>query len=170
MSQFLIPVNGIKIDRYSFEFLINDTFFQHFEYSEVRNGEIRVQLDMVKEEKLMHFNFSLDGYVKVPCDRCYEIMDQIISGEESLIVKFGTDYHEESEDVQVIPEGENSFDISPFLYEYIHLLLPIRRVHPEDEEGTSACNPEVLKRLEHFEKPSEPDPRWDILNQLKTKN
>jgi len=56
------------------------------------------------------------------------------------------------------------------LYEYVHLLLPIRRVHPEDEKGKSACDPEIIRLLEASPRPSEPDPRWEILNTLKTKN
>ena len=170
LNQFLIPVSGIKPDTYSFDFKIDESFFQHFEYSEIKSGEVQVHLVMEKEERLMQFHFSLTGYLRVPCDRCYEPMDQDISGEENLIVKFGSDFHEESDVVQVIPEGESFFDVSPFLYEYIHLLLPVRRVHPENEEGNTECDPEIIRRLEATPKPSEPDPRWEILNKLKTKN
>ncbi len=169
-NQFLIPIIGIKPDTCSFDFKIDESFFQHFEYSEIKSGEVQVHLAMEKEEKLIKFHFSLTGYVRIPCDRCYEPLNQKISGEEELIVKFGPDFHEESEVVQVIPEGENHFDISPFLYEYVHLLLPIRRVHPEDEEGHSECNPEIIRLLEASPKPAEPDPRWEILNKLKTNN
>jgi uncharacterized protein len=170
LDQFLILVNGIKPDTYSFDFEIDELFFRQFDFSEIRNGKIRVHLDMVKEERLIHFHFSISGSVQVPCDRCFELFDQEISGEEELIVKFGNDFHEESEVVQVIPEGENHFNISSFLYEYIHLLVPIRRVHPEDEEGNTKCDPEVIQRLEFPPENTEPDPRWEILNKLKTKN
>ena len=163
-------MSGIKLDVYSFDFIIDESFFQHFEYSEIKSGEIQVHLVMEKEEKLMQFHFSLNGYVRVPCDRCYEMMNQEISGNEDLIVKFGPDFHEESEVVQVIPEGASHFDVSPFLYEFVHLLLPIRRVHPEDKDGNSECNPEIIRRLEASPKPSDPDPRWEILNKLKTNN
>jgi len=170
LDQFLIPVIGIKLGTSFYDFKIDDTFFDQFEYSEIKIGNVDVHVVMEKEEKLMHFHFTLRGSVRVPCDRCYEPIDQEISGEEDLIVKFGADFHEESETVQIIPEGENQFNVSQFLYEYVHLLLPIRRVHPEDENGVSACDPEVIKRIEELEKPSEPDPRWEILNKLKTKN
>lgn len=169
-DQFLIPVTGVKPDNYSFDFKIDELFFQHFEYSEIKSGEVRVHLMMEKGERLLHFHFSLNGFVRVPCDRCYEMMNQEISGEEDLFVKFGADFHEESETVQIIPEGEDHFDVSTFLYEYVHLLLPIRRVHPEDENGNSECDPEIIRRLEAAPKPSEPDPRWEILNKLKTNN
>jgi uncharacterized metal-binding protein YceD (DUF177 family) len=170
LDQFLIPINGIKPGNYSFNFKIDDSFFQHFEYSEIRKGNVGVHIEMEKEEKLIQFHFTLDGFVTVHCDRCYEEMEQAINGTEELIVKFGSDFHEESEDVQIIPEGESQFNVSQFLYEYIHLLLPIRRVHPVDENGNSECDPEVIRRLEASPKPAEPDPRWEVLNKLKTKN
>jgi uncharacterized metal-binding protein YceD (DUF177 family) len=93
-----------------------------------------------------------------------------LDGRETLIVKFGKDYHEENEEVQIIPEGETHLDVSPFIYEYIHLLMPFRKVHPEDEEGNSLCDPEVIKRINERETLSEPDPRWEVLKKLKTKN
>lgn len=170
LDQYLIPVSGIKPGNYSFDYRIDRSFFKEFEYSEIKEGDVQVHLVMEKEERLIHLRFSLSGYVKVPCDRCFEVMDQPVSGEEDLIVKFGADFHEESDIVQIIPEGENQFNIAPFIYEYIHLLIPVRRVHPEDDQGNSACDPEVISRLEAAQKSHEPDPRWEILNKLKTKN
>jgi uncharacterized metal-binding protein YceD (DUF177 family) len=60
--------------------------------------------------------------------------------------------------------------MSPFLYEYIHLLLPIRRVHPEDDQGNSRCDPEIIRKLKELSESHMPDPRWEALNQLKKKN
>jgi len=107
--------------------------------------------------------------VKVACDRCNELMDVGVSGNERLIVKLGDHYYEESEDVQVIPDTAHQFDLGPFIYEYIHLLLPIRRVHPEDEAGNSRCDPEILKKLKELSERHIQDPRWDVLTKLKNK-
>ena len=57
-----------------------------------------------------------------------------------------------------------------FIYETICLALPHRIVHPDDENGNSTCNPEVLKKLESMsqtEKPQEIDERWAALKDLK---
>jgi len=107
--------------------------------------------------------------VMVSCDRCNELMELEVNGNERLIVKYGDRYYEESEDVQIIPETSHQFDLSPFIYEYIHLLVPIRRVHPEDAEGKSQCAPEILKKLKDLSEHHAKDPRWDALNQLKQK-
>jgi uncharacterized metal-binding protein YceD (DUF177 family) len=70
----------------------------------------------------------------------------------------------------VVPIGENHFDVSPFIYEFIHLSLPVRRVHPDNEQGESTCDPEVIRLLEEKQPSSEPDPRWEALAKLKKKN
>ena len=166
-KQFVIQFGGLKADQHHFDFEIDDKFFENFEYSEIKNGTISVHLELVKEEKVLAFHFSFNGKVILPCDRCFEPVDLKISGTEHLIVKFGAGYYEENEELQIIPEGVNQFDISPFLYEYIHLLLPVRRVHSEDENGNSLCDPEIIKMLEQTTLAGEPDPRWEVLNKLK---
>jgi len=68
-----------------------------------------------------------------------------------------------------MPADEFHFDLSQFFYEYIHLALPIKRVHPDDKEGRSTCDPEMIKKLqEHvIEDKNSTDPRWDGLKKLK---
>jgi len=166
-KQFVIQFGGLKADQHHFDFEIDDKFFENFEYSEIKNGTISVHLELVKEEKVLAFHFSFDGTGILPCDRCFQPGDQKISGTEHLIVKFGDGYYEENEELQIIPEGVTHFDISPFLYEYSHLLLPVRRGHPEDENENSLCDPEIIKMLEQTSATGEPDPRWEVLNKLK---
>jgi uncharacterized metal-binding protein YceD (DUF177 family) len=162
-TQFIIPVTGLKPGSHHFDFEIDDSFFEHFEYSEIRNGRINLHLVIEKEDNLLVFHFDFEGQVRVPCDRCFEPFDLPIEGKERLILKFGSDFHEESEEIQVVPNGENHFDISPFIYEYIHLSLPVRRVHPEDEFGENTCDAGIIRRLEDLATSSEPDPRWEVL-------
>jgi uncharacterized metal-binding protein YceD (DUF177 family) len=125
---------------------------------------------MAKEERMMDLHLDIGGKVNVACDRCNEPVEVEVSGKERLIVKLGDHYFEESEDVQVIPDTAHKFDLGPFLYEYIHLMLPIRRVHPEDEKGNSLCDPDILKKLNELSASHMPDPRWEALGQLKKKN
>jgi uncharacterized metal-binding protein YceD (DUF177 family) len=169
LAQFIIPVTGLKPGSHQFDFEIDDSFFEHFEYSEIQKGKINLHLLIEKEDNLLDLHFTFNGHVRIPCDRCYEPFDLPIKGNERLILRFGDDYHEESEEIQVVPIGENHFDISSFIYEYIHLSLPVRRVHPENELGESTCDPEIIHRLEDLSSHHGPDPRWEVLAELKKK-
>ena len=114
---------------------------------------------------MLIFNFSIDGLVELPCDRCLAPMELKIGGKERLIVKFGQEWEEETEEVIIMPETDSRIDISVFIYEYIMLMLPYKRVHPEDE---NLCDESMMEKLEQhtFEGP---DPRWDALKELKNK-
>jgi uncharacterized metal-binding protein YceD (DUF177 family) len=166
-KEFVIPFGGLKPGKHRFDFKIDDSFFAHFEYAEIKKGQILVWIDLEKEENLVMLHFHFQGTVEIPCDRCFEFFTFPVKGDNRLILKFGSGFYEENEEVQIIPVGETHIDASPFIYEYIHLLLPIRRVHPDDESGESMCNKDVLDRLNAPAKQSFPDPRWDALNKLR---
>jgi uncharacterized protein len=68
----------------------------------------------------------------------------------------------------VINEKEHEFDVSQYLYEYIHLMLPIQKVHGTDENGNSLCDPEVIRYIKETED-HHTDPRWEALKKLKDK-
>jgi uncharacterized protein len=169
LREFVIPFAGLKPGSHQYEFEIDDRFFDQFEYSEIQKGKLRVRLDMEKDEKMLVLDFRYDGTVDVACDRCLEPFSLPLSGSDRLLVKYGEGYFEENESVQIIPEGDTQLDVSPFIYEFIHLKLPIRRVHPDDANGEPGCDPGVIERLENETGPDEPDPRWDILKGLRDK-
>jgi Predicted metal-binding, possibly nucleic acid-binding protein len=166
-NMFLIPISGLSIGKHSFQYEIKDDFFAGMDYSEVKEGDVKINLDVEKEETMMTLNFSFEGSVRVPCDRCGDDFDLPISGNEIFFIKFGAEPCEESENVVVIPADQHDFDLSNLIYEYIILSLPIQRVHDEGE-----CNPEVLKLLQSQEEvvpedKDETDPRWAALKGLK---
>lgn len=166
LKQYVIPFTGLKAGNYTFAFEIDNRFFEHFEYSEIQHGRIHVEVVLERQPRMMIISFLIAGHVTIPCDRCGEIYHQPVDGEEKLIVKFGPDHHEETEDVLIIREDEHELDLSQFIYEYIHLLLPMRKVHGTDENGKSLCNEEVIDRINETEDQPE-DPRWETLRKLK---
>lgn len=166
LRQFVIPFSGLKAGNYNFAFEIDDRFFEHFEYSEVKHGLIHVEVMLERQQRMMIFNFLFSGNVIVPCDRCGDDFNLPVEGEEKLIVKFGPDHHEETDDVLIIKEDEHEFDLGQFIYEYIHLLLPMRKVHGTDESGKNLCNPAVTGRITEVDEDST-DPRWEALKKLK---
>ena len=165
-NEFLIPVSGLALGVHSFKFDIKDDFFADMDYSEVKQADVTVDLEVLREELMMTLNFHLEGKVLVPCDRCADEFYIPIQSEQVFYIKFGAEGVEESDDVVVVPAEEHAYDIRSLIYEYIILSIPIYRVHPEGE-----CNPEVLAMLSHDEEPSdeetETDPRWAALKDLK---
>jgi uncharacterized protein len=167
LDSYEIAFTGLASGTHNFDFQVSDRFFEQVEDTEIHSGEVSVAVRMVREERMMDLHFHLQGTVMLPCDRCNDPIEVTVEGDERLIVKLGEQYLEESDEVQVIPESAHQIDLAPFIYEYIHLLLPIRRVHGDDENGVSRCNPDVIRKLQEMNEQHAHDPRWDALNKLK---
>ena len=166
LKEYQILFVGLEPGNHTFEFEVNDSFFEHFEFSQIQHGKVKVVAELEKMERMMVFDISLEGEVLVTCDRCMNEFNFPIADSQELIVKFGAEYMEESEDVIVIPETGYKFDLSPYIYEFIHLALPVRLLHPDDEDGNSTCDPDMLRRLETLAPSDTSDPRWEALKKL----
>ena len=165
LKDFIIPFLGLKEGFHDFTFNIDGKFFESFEYSEINEGKVRVLMNLEKQGQMMIFNFTIKGYVIVPCDRCLADMEYAVEGNERLVVKFGAEWKEETEEILIIPETDSHIDLSKFIYEYIMLMLPYKKVHPE---GEGLCDAEMIHTLEQFAEEKQ-DPRWDALKDLKLK-
>lgn len=164
MEEFIIPFKGLSTGGHRFEFSIDDTFFENFDFFESEKGQITVGLDLSIETNLLDLHFEMAGFVSLACDRCLDRFEYPVDGNFRLIVKFGDAFREESDDVIIIPLNESRLDVSQFLFEYINLMLPIKRVHQDQND----CNLQVIEQLEKH-KESETDPRWEALKNIKLK-
>lgn len=167
LKNYSIEYVGLSLDNHKFEFEINDKFFSHFEYSQIQHANIQLELEVAKQERMMVLDFIFKGEVEVTCDRCSDEFMFPVDVTEQLIVKFGSEHVEESDDVVVVADNEYQFNLSEYIYEYIHLALPIKVIHPDDEDGNSGCDPEVLRILNSVIVSNEQDPRWEALKKLK---
>lgn len=171
-KEYIIQFVGLSVGEHLFEFNISDSFFEDLDYSEIKQGNINVILKLLKQSSMMVLNFEISGTVRMNCDRCAAEFDLPINGNYKLIVKVGgNDASGEDDDIITIAANEHELDLSQYLYEYITLSLPGKRVHPDDKKGKSTCDKEMLKKLDHFiteeEKKEENDPRWNDLKNIK---
>jgi len=167
--QFVIPFKGLGVGKHDFEYDIDDAFFDGFEGSEITRGNVHVEVELEKKATMLEFYFGLSGTVTVLCDRCLDDLQMDIDYESELFVKFGDETEEQSDEIIVLSHKEFELDIAQFIYEFAHLSLPIKRVHPDDKKGKSTCNQEMLKKLDQYlvrEDNDSTDPRWDNLKNL----
>jgi uncharacterized protein len=169
---FTIPVGGIKDGHHLFEFEINKSFFDLFEESEIKKGELFTVAEVLKSSSHLDIVIKISGKVRICCDRCLEMFDQPVGCVNRLLVKFGNTTDDTDPEIITVPHGENDLDLKQYVYELIHLSLPIKRIHPDDAEGISTCDPFMLQKLkEHLvEKEYGDDPRWNELRKLMNNN
>ena len=174
-NEYLIPFIGLKIGKHQFGFKISKKFFDEFSFDEFESCAITANVVLEKKATMLEISFSHKGTVNVPCDLTGEQFDLPIKGKIKLVVQFGDDFNNDSDELLILPHGEHQIDLSQYIYEMIVLSIPQKRIHPGVKDGT--LQTEALQKLkelqvkkinEEVKKEDDIDPRWDKLKQLLT--
>lgn len=158
---------SLALGKHEFNYKVDSSLFEAQGMSDFDNVDCSVLVYLEKQERLMKLDFEIDGFVSTLCDRCGEDLQIDLSTENNLVIRFAEESDFTDDEVVFLNESESSVDLGQFIYEYIMVGLPTRRVH---EEGK--CDPEVLRYLEEAseeeeEEDNELDPRWEALKKFK---
>ncbi|MCB0641321.1 MAG: DUF177 domain-containing protein [Phaeodactylibacter sp.] len=163
LNQYAIPVLGLREGMHRFEYEIGADFFAEFEDSVIKDGELHVTLDFDKRSNLIVMTFQIEGHIQAECDRCLESFDAPLTTRQTLTVKYAEEEREEAE-VLYIQRGTPSLDVAKFIYEFIHLAMPMILTH---EQAGQECDEEMLRYLDTpAEDEAEPNPVWQALRDL----
>ena len=167
---------------HEYKYTLDNKFFIDIDGAEVQKGKVNVLLTVKRSLMMFEMNSQIDGVIWVPCDRCLDDMELPIETKNRLVVKFGKEYAEESDEIVIIPEDEGAINLAWFLYEFVALTVPMKHVHPPGK-----CNKAMSSKLKkHATKSSDDDndfdggddvvvdedvadtadPRWDALKGL----
>lgn len=171
-KEYSIPFAGLKQGKHKFEYQIDNTFFESFDYHEFNDAAIGLNIVLEKMATVLEFEMNTKGIVNLHCDLTNEPFDQKTEASLKLLVKFGESYNDEDDEILILPHGEHQVNIAQYIYEMIVLSVPSKRIHPGVLDGT--LNSEALKKLEEL-RPKENkkdknniDPRWEVLKKLLT--
>jgi uncharacterized metal-binding protein YceD (DUF177 family) len=166
LKQFVIQFSSLKLGLHEYEFEVVDLFFEQFNIEDVTGGTVHVEFSLEKRTNMMELKFELNGFLKTSCDRCLDPMTIPVEMEKEVLVKFGDTTSNENDELLVLGYEEYQLDIAPYIYEFLTLEFPLRKVHEED-----ACNQEVIDRLypdvEEQQEDNETSNMWDKLKELK---
>ena len=185
-SLYKIPLRTLAPGVHTYEYELDRKFFEAIDGEEVKKGNVNVILNVRRTSSSFELNFDIEGVIKVPCTRCLDDMKLEVDTESRLIVKFGSEYSEESDEIVIIPEDEGEINIAWFLYEFIALTIPIKHVHPrgecngivsskfkkhqavsaDDEEDDSDDLIDDDSEPQEDEGSQQSDPRWDTLREI----
>lgn len=166
---FNIPFRGLNEGKHQYQYSIDNTFFDAFPEGDIRKGQLTAQVDLLKRSTGLETYFIISGFVVVECDRCLEEFELAIEYKGKLYFEFGEESEEVSDELVMLSGADNYLDVSQYIYEFINLSIPLQKFHPENEEGESLCNKEMLDRIDNISNKDEDeidDPRWDKLRDL----
>ena len=162
---YKIEIFGLKNGAHEFDFSFNNDFFEAFESSLLSKGKGFCKVKMEKSDSMISLQFRVDGDIELECDRSLELFDHPIKTEKELIYKYGDEEKELSEDVYVITKGTQELNIASFLFEIIHLEIPMKKVHPKFQDENDGD--EMIFSSEEETENDSVDPRWEALKKLK---
>ena len=102
-NKYNIEFKGLKEGLHEYEYKVDDKFFEHFNESLVKNGDITVKAKLEKRSAFLKLHFTISGCLEPICDRCLD---------------------EYQQDVEHYPAGADQSQEPPYqnaLPEYFHL-------------------------------------------------
>lgn len=168
LREFQINIYSLTNKLHDFEFEITDKLFETKEFSLISKGTGMCKLRLEKSETLINLHFDIEAEVELTCDRSLENFMYPVAIEEDIIIKFGDDDITQSDDVVVIRRDADKINVGDFIYEFVSLAVPMRKLHPrfDGEEQPDLVYTSTTGEAEEDETESV-DPRWEALKKLK---
>ena len=191
-SAFKLPLKTLGQGTHSFEYHLDKQFFVNMENSDIRGADLGVALNVVYNGEYYTLDFHISGELTLICDRCLDDLQFPIDTNYHIVVKYGEDYNDDSDEVLEIPYTDASLNVAYMIYDTVVLTIPIKHVHPlgkcnrqmsailkkhratDGDEDADLENDLIdeIDNIDAAEPAAEPatDPRWDALRHLGSDN
>jgi uncharacterized metal-binding protein YceD (DUF177 family) len=166
LKEFDIHISKLTLGQHDYSHKIDDRFFELFEYSLVEHGALQADLILDKKLTFLQLSFDIKGNVRLICDRSLDEFDFPVDCRHDLIIKFGDEDQEISDKVEVVQHGTQTINIAKYIYEFVTLEIPMKKLHPRYQEK-SGETPIVFSSGDSDNDESGSDPRWNELKKNK---
>lgn len=173
MRKLVIDIYRIKNKLHQFEYTIDDSFFSAYQQDLIESGELNAKVDLEKTHSFIGMEITISGSVQLICDRSLDEFQYPIDETRKVIFKYGEEEKEIDHDVVMITSETQQIDVGQYIFEFIGLAVPMKKLHPRFTESESVDGEEddgtvVYRSQDSGEDTVDtPDPRWNKLNQLK---
>ncbi len=173
MKDFSVNIIGLSKNAHHFQFELKDGFFEHYGKEVLSSGDFGAAVSLDKRETFIEVDFKISGHAKLICDRSLEPFDYVLNLDRRVIFKYGEEPQEISDEIVIITRDQDNIDLGQFMYEFIALAIPIKKIHPDlkdEEEYDDESNVKIVYSTsteKEEKKEEEIDPRWEKLKKLK---
>ncbi len=91
LNQFVINFTGLKEGEHSFEFDLDNKFFEHFDYNDFNSCHLKAEVNVSKKSNLLEFSFNSKRLINVNCYVSNETFEHLIESQMKLVVKFSSE-------------------------------------------------------------------------------
>ncbi|MGL6022869.1 MAG: YceD family protein [Chitinophagaceae bacterium] len=155
-SLYELQISTLKIGTHTLEYILDKAFFSQFD-QHFPDVQIKVDVQLEKQEKFIVFQFFAKGFIETECERCTNNFPLEIWDEFHLIVRYDINASllnrkEEDPDIIYILPSQTSFNLEQHLYEFIMLTIPlIVKCNEQQYKEKKYCNQDILKHITNEE-------------------
>lgn len=190
-SAFKLPLKSLGAGTHEFEYRLDKSFFANMESSDVHDADLAVTLTVKYNGDFYDLDFHIVGEVVLICDRCLDDLHFPIDTAYHIVVKYGDDYNDDSDEVLEIPGSDNYLNVAYMIYDTVVLAIPIKHVHPlgkcnramsailkkhraRPDDADADLENELIDEIDQIDGDDAadcaPDPRWDALKGFSADN
>ena len=172
LNEFSIPYLGLSDGTHNYTFEIESSFFAQFEKSKVGACKFDMKVEVLKDGRMIVLLMTCSGTFQSSCDRCMSLIDVPLSFADKAIIKVEEKQGQKETEVYYLDPSISHIDLSPYLYEAIHLNLPLLNLRECENEEYKYCDHDALDMLDGGNQPEEEEEKdnvWKVLDDLKIK-
>lgn len=169
MGEFSVNIIGFSSGVHEFKYRLEKSFFDEFGRDLLEEGNFEATVLLNKNETFIEGTFSFKGIARLVCDRSLDTFDYPMDATHKIVFKYGSEETEVTDEIIIIPHNKASLNIGQYLYEFVGLAIPMKRLHPkfreqeDEEDGTEG----KIIYSSTTENEGAIDPRWEKLKKLK---
>jgi len=176
LKNYKIDIFNLSLGEHEYAFYFDDEFHNNFENSIVKKGSGEIKILLKKTETFIELEFEIAGCIELICDRSLDLFDFPLRINEKLVFKYGDEFdNREGYEIHYIPWNIQSINIAQFIYEFISVAIPLKKLHPRYKNEDLSIDDHLiyssLRRSDKNRKPGnkedEIDPRWQRLKELR---
>lgn len=171
LKAFKVNIFGLSNKIHHFDFEIGDEFFSHYGTGLVSQGSFHVDITLDKRETFIEAGFIIKGEATLICDRSLDPFKQPMKIDKKIVFKYGEANEELSDEIIMIHRDTDSLELGQYIYEFIGLGVPMKKLHPRYRDEIDADDQAEGKIIYSSAEPQKDeediDPRWEKLKKLK---
>ena len=169
VEAYRVNIVGLSNKVHLFQYDIGDAFFAKYGQDLVSAGAFNVEVALNKHETFIEATFSIKGKAQLVCDRSLDTFDYPVDTTKMVVFKYGEETREVSDEIVLIHRDTVSLELGQFIYEFIALAIPMKKLHPRYNAENEAEAGGIVYSSEREEDRQEEDidPRWEKLKKLK---
>lgn len=184
-TAYKLPLKSLAPGTHTFEYKLDKQFFVNMESADIHDADLTVLLTVEYNGDFYTLDFAITGEVVLICDRCLDDLHFPIDATYHIVVKYGEEYCDDSDEVLEIPDSDPSLNVAYMIYDTVVLAIPIKHVHPlgkcnrqmsamlkkhraQAGDEDAELENELIDEIDNIDAAAEQasDPRWDALKKL----